>query len=338
MRSGGEGPDQPPPRDLAVDALLSLLTKHQLGFELLVLSAEYERIGRAFYDPPIFPSSIFDSSPIGDARCREKPSPSLAWEAFDTICNGAEISRPPHCIRKAELHDFLDGERLAASADFLQLQPLSASLAAARARLGDLESQLSSIQANISLLDKKVAFFEENNDSYEFGHLFGECFSYTDGKYSYKVQFLERVTQSDVAEASSEPEGSLVESSCEAMTGTKLGHYNGIFSVGHSSSPGLLAEAGLEEDEEGVMLGGDGDSSELPPKYHPGASFRIHFVDGDYCGSFGPRSADVFVTCGVDNRIVSVFEPSTCYYVIEFESPLGCTMSLAEEFGVAGYL
>jgi hypothetical protein len=335
-----------PTRDFAVDSLLYLLTKHQLGFELLALTAEYEKNGRAFYDLPTFPSDIVNVSSITDALCREKPSPSLAWEAFDAICDGAETLHPPHCIRRAELHAFLDSERLttlAAPPD--HLQPLSTSLAAARTRLKEMESELSSLQANISLLDKKIAFFEENNDTFEFGHLLGECFSYTDGKYWYKVKFLEMITQSDVGEPPSETEDSLHESSCESMTGTKLGHYSRISPVGSPSfqmglSPAPAAATETEGEERAGDLQGDDDvdSPELSPRHHPESSFRVHFDDGDYCGSFGPRSADMFVMCGADNRIVSVFEPSTCYYLIEFESPLGCTMSLAEELGVAGYL
>jgi protein kinase C substrate 80K-H len=58
------------------------------------------------------------------------------------------------------------------------------------------------------------------------------------------------------------------------------------------------------------------------------------FTDGDYCWNFGPRTADVQVSCGRENKLLSAREPSTCYYLLTMESPLACSKKYAEVNGL----
>ena len=60
-----------------------------------------------------------------------------------------------------------------------------------------------------------------------------------------------------------------------------------------------------------------------------GATFS--FQEGQYCHAFGPRSAEVHVTCGLVSvpTLVSVAEPSTCQYHLVVEAPHACTDAFA---------
>lgn len=60
----------------------------------------------------------------------------------------------------------------------------------------------------------------------------------------------------------------------------------------------------------------------------------MKFTDGQYCWNHGARAADVHVVCGVENKLLSVREPSTCYYLFELESPVACTKKFAETNGI----
>lgn len=60
----------------------------------------------------------------------------------------------------------------------------------------------------------------------------------------------------------------------------------------------------------------------------------MHFDQGQHCHAFGARTADVHVTCGAENRLLSASEPSTCYYSFKFESPAACTEKFAVSNGI----
>ena len=54
-------------------------------------------------------------------------------------------------------------------------------------------------------------------------------------------------------------------------------------------------------------------------------TFVMKFTGGQHCHAFGARSADVFITCGAENVLSDVQEPSTCYYTFHMTSPGACT-------------
>lgn len=58
------------------------------------------------------------------------------------------------------------------------------------------------------------------------------------------------------------------------------------------------------------------------------------FTNGQYCYNFGARTADVHVTCGPENKLLSAREPSTCFYLLHAESPLACTTKYARAAGI----
>ena len=60
----------------------------------------------------------------------------------------------------------------------------------------------------------------------------------------------------------------------------------------------------------------------------------MHFTEGTHCWAFGPRTADVFITCGPEQKMISSNEPTTCYYTFEVESPSGCTENFARINGI----
>lgn len=63
-------------------------------------------------------------------------------------------------------------------------------------------------------------------------------------------------------------------------------------------------------------------------------SYTMKFTDGQYCHAFGPRTADVTITCGRENVLLGAREPSTCFYQLEFESPAACTVKFAQVAGL----
>lgn len=331
------------PRDVAMDALVSMISKRTLGLELHTLTVSYKGGNRSFFDRPAFPEDVMGLL-AASGVCGDKTH-SEVWVALEAFCS-KEGSNKAYCDRMADLEDFLSQERLMIIAT-VDDAPLASSVAALTSRLQEMESEFSSIQSSLSMIEKKIAFFEGNEDFYEFSHLYGECYSYNDGKYFYALKFLERVTQSDLGgDQFSGSEDVVHEDPCDAITGTKLGHFANIKSVRAGASIAFLHSPGggpgdddyhqLEQEEEEQEE--EGQAGRVADQLRPGVSFQLRFEDGDYCGSFGPRSADILVSCGVDNKVISVSEPSTCYYVVEFESPLGCTMPVAEELGIAEYL
>lgn len=60
----------------------------------------------------------------------------------------------------------------------------------------------------------------------------------------------------------------------------------------------------------------------------------VHYKNGQYCHAFGPRTADVVITCASATQIIDASEPSTCYYKFMMESPLGCTKKFAEIYNL----
>jgi len=51
---------------------------------------------------------------------------------------------------------------------------------------------------------------------------------------------------------------------------------------------------------------------------------RMIFEDGQKCWNGPKRSTNVLFECDVENKIVSVNEPSTCKYAMTFKTPLAC--------------
>ena len=70
----------------------------------------------------------------------------------------------------------------------------------------------------------------------------------------------------------------------------------------------------------------------------PAGAYVMRFTEGDHCHAFGARKADVAVTCGADNRLLSASEPSTCHYSFVLETPAACTDTFAEANGLAAQL
>jgi protein kinase C substrate 80K-H len=58
-------------------------------------------------------------------------------------------------------------------------------------------------------------------------------------------------------------------------------------------------------------------------------STLLEYNDGQHCHVFGARRGSVKVTCGENNLVVEVTEPSTCYYEFEMFSPAACTPDFA---------
>eukprot|EP00053_Salpingoeca_punica_P006540 m.61691 g.61691 ORF g.61691 m.61691 type:complete len:272 (+) comp13738_c1_seq1:2-817(+) len=56
---------------------------------------------------------------------------------------------------------------------------------------------------------------------------------------------------------------------------------------------------------------------------HNDSVTAILYTDGDRCGS-RHRSANVTLECGATAKMVNASEPSTCHYLIHFETPMAC--------------
>lgn len=119
-------------------------------------------------------------------------------------------------------------------------------------------------------------------DALAFLALEGECFSANDGKFTYELCVLDKVTQSE-------------EGGSNLVT---LGTFNDIKNA--DSGGGVV----------------------------------MNFHEGQHCWNHGARVADVHITCGAINQLLSAAEPSTCYYSFKFESPAACTAQFAEANGL----
>ncbi|KAK3739399.1 hypothetical protein QZH41_018447, partial [Actinostola sp. cb2023] len=47
-------------------------------------------------------------------------------------------------------------------------------------------------------------------------------------------------------------------------------------------------------------------------------------AEGDYCPGNNPRQTKVFIKCGNEHKLISVDEPATCHYEMDFQTPLAC--------------
>jgi hypothetical protein len=56
----------------------------------------------------------------------------------------------------------------------------------------------------------------------------------------------------------------------------------------------------------------------------------LHFENGQRCWQGMDRRALVHTTCGVTSAITLVEEPSTCFYSIQFDTPIACSLSAAQ--------
>jgi protein kinase C substrate 80K-H len=119
-----------------------------------------------------------------------------------------------------------------------------------------------------------------------------QCFDVVDGKFSYSVCILQRVSQKE-----------------------EHGNYNTV-------------NLGSYERVETVA----------PTPSNQGAAYVMHFENGQYCHAHGPRKADVTIRCGEKNVLLSAAEPSTCFYALQFESPVACTDAYAAAQGILPYL
>ena len=52
---------------------------------------------------------------------------------------------------------------------------------------------------------------------------------------------------------------------------------------------------------------------------------NMNFSNGEYCHAFGARKATVRMSCGVENKVISASEPSTCSYLLEVLTPAACS-------------
>ncbi len=87
-----------------------------------------------------------------------------------------------------------------------------------------------------------------------------------------------------------------------------------------------------EGSSNGVLLGNFDVLEEVDEEEH---GVLMRFTNGQHCHAFGPRTADVKVVCGADNKLVSASEPSTCFYSLLMESPAACSDSFAQFNGIA---
>ena len=60
----------------------------------------------------------------------------------------------------------------------------------------------------------------------------------------------------------------------------------------------------------------------------------LKYQDGQHCWNHGARAADVTVTCGAENKVTEVVEPSTCYYTFALTSPAACTEKVGQQLGL----
>merc|ERR1711991_806153 len=64
-------------------------------------------------------------------------------------------------------------------------------------------------------------------------------------------------------------------------------------------------------------------------------SLTLYYTGGARCWGADARTATVSVTCGDENRVVSVAEPNKCQYEMKVESPVGCTDRHYQELQLA---
>ena len=119
-----------------------------------------------------------------------------------------------------------------------------------------------------------------------------QCFDVVDGKFSYSLCVLSKVSQK-------EEHGN--------FNTVSLGSYSRLEAV-------------------------------TPSTTNQGAAYVMHFDNDQYCHAHGPRKADVTIRCGEKHQLLSAAEPSTCFYALQFESPVACTEEYAATQGILPYL
>ena len=66
----------------------------------------------------------------------------------------------------------------------------------------------------------------------------------------------------------------------------------------------------------------------LPPltqDLHQEPHSLMLFKGGQNCWNVGARQAEVRLTCGLENKLVSADEPATCKYLLTMETPGACS-------------
>ena len=59
----------------------------------------------------------------------------------------------------------------------------------------------------------------------------------------------------------------------------------------------------------------------------------LFYDQGDYCNTIkGPRTTEVVLTCGVQNKLFSITEVTPCKYYIKFETPNACGRKTASGY------
>ena len=66
----------------------------------------------------------------------------------------------------------------------------------------------------------------------------------------------------------------------------------------------------------------------------PDGSVVMEYTNGNHCHAFGARRATVTATCGAENKVLVVDEPSTCYYTFQMLSPAACSPDVGGALGM----
>lgn len=150
--------------------------------------------------------------------------------------------------------------------------------------LTDRESGLQAEEDELAVTEGSLKDFEDYSEHLEYLALRDKCFDGKDGKFTYNVCILGKLTQKDTENTDGDD--------------VLLGTYSSI--------------------EKDTNTGG----------------VIMHFTEGTNCWAFGARTADVHITCGPEQKMISSSEPTTCYYKFEVESPSGCTEQFAQINGI----
>jgi hypothetical protein len=128
---------------------------------------------------------------------------------------------------------------------------------------------------------------EDFGDDQEFAALKGKCFSRKVAQYTYEICPYKEAFQKEGGNTH----------------GTSLGKWVGM---------------------ERVPAPGDGGSSSTSSTSTAPASFVFKFENGQKCWNGPMRSLKVTVTCGTEDEVLSVDEPSMCEYAMAFRTPAAC--------------
>ena len=150
--------------------------------------------------------------------------------------------------------------------------------------LSSKEKELRDKEAELEDSERTMLEYEDYSDYLEYLALKDKCFVGKEGKFTYNVCILDKLTQADSENSSADD--------------VTLGTFSSIES--NNKTGGII----------------------------------MHFTQGTNCWAFGPRTADVFISCGPVQKIISSSEPTTCYYTFEVESPSACTEKFAQINGV----